>query len=135
MTPELYWLAATAVLTALMWVPYILNILAEMGMMTALVSRDGDDPGQTAWAKRAQRAHLNALENLAVFAPLALGVHVTGVGTEMTALAAMAYFWVRLVMYVIHVAGVPIVRTLLFAAGVICQLVLGVALLGAPVAG
>ncbi|MEM1276076.1 MAG: MAPEG family protein [Pseudomonadota bacterium] len=134
MSPELFWLAATAVMTALMWVPYILNILAQMGVVTALVSRAGDDPGEAAWAKRAQRAHMNALENLAIFAPLAICVHVAGIGNEMTALAAMAYFWIRLAMWVVHLAGIPVIRTLLFAGGVGCQLALGYALLTAPMA-
>lgn len=131
MSPELYWLAAVAVATALMWLPYVLNILMEMGVVAALVGRAGDDPGSAAWAKRSQRAHLNAIENLAIFAPLALAVHVAGVGSETTALAAMAYFWVRVAHYAVYVAGIPIIRTLLFAAGVICQLALGAALLGA----
>lgn len=135
MTPEVYWLAATALLTALMWAPYILNILFQMGILTALLSRDGDDPGEAPWAKRAQRAHLNSIENLAVFAPLALGVHVVGAGTEATALAAMAYFWIRAAVYIVHVAGIPVIRTVLFAAGVFCQLVLGAALLSTPMAG
>ncbi|MEM8790376.1 MAG: MAPEG family protein [Pseudomonadota bacterium] len=134
MSPELYWLTATAVMTALMWTPYVVNILGQMGVVTALVSRVGDDPGEAAWAKRAQRAHLNALENLAIFAPLALAVHLAGVGSEMTALAAMSYFWLRLAMWIVHVAGIPVIRTLLFAAGVICQLVLGYALLSVPMA-
>ncbi|MEM7668120.1 MAG: MAPEG family protein [Pseudomonadota bacterium] len=134
MTPELYWLAATAVLTSLLWVPYILNILAEMGVFPALLGRSGDDPGKAVWAQRAQRAHMNAVENLVVFAPLALGVHVAGAGSEMTALAAMAYFWLRLAVYIVHVAGIPIIRTLLFAGGVVCQLILGYALLSMPMA-
>ena len=44
---------------------------------------------------RAVRAHLNAVENLAVFAPLALAVHVTGAGTPLTAAASMTYFAAR----------------------------------------
>lgn len=131
MSPEIYWLTATALITAVMWVPYILNILMEMGIAPALLRRSGDNPGEAAWAKRAQRAHLNAVENLAVFAPLALAVHLVGAGSETTALVAMAYFWLRLATYIVHVAGIPIVRTLLFAGGVICQFVLGFAVLAA----
>lgn len=129
MSPEIYWMTATALITAVMWVPYILNILKEMGVLPALLRRSGDDPGEADWAKRAQRAHLNAIENLAVFAPLALAVHLVGAGTEMTAAAAMAYFWLRLATYIVHVAGIPIIRTILFAGGVICQFVLGFAVL------
>ncbi|MEL6479496.1 MAG: MAPEG family protein [Pseudomonadota bacterium] len=131
MSPELFWMAAVAVMTALLWVPYILSVLIEMGPVNALTGRVGDDPGQTAWAARAQHAHRNAIENLVVFAPLAIGVHVAGAGTETTALAAMIYFWARLAHYVVYCAGIPVVRTLIFAVGVLCQVTLGVALLGA----
>lgn len=131
MSPEIYWLTATALITAVMWAPYILNILKEMGILSALLQRNGDDPGEAAWARRAQRAHLNAIENLAVFAPLALAVHLVGAESEATATAAMAYFWLRLAAYIVHVAGIPIIRTLLFAGGVVCQFVLGFAVLAA----
>jgi hypothetical protein len=36
MTAELYWLTLTALLTALMWVPYILNRIAVQGLMAAM---------------------------------------------------------------------------------------------------
>ncbi|MEM0922943.1 MAG: MAPEG family protein [Pseudomonadota bacterium] len=131
MSPELFWLAAVALLTALMWVPYILSVLAEMGVVNALMGRVGDDPGNAAWAIRAQHAHRNAIENLVIFAPLAIGVHVAGVGSSATAAAAMVTFWARLAHYLAYCAGIPVVRTLLFVVGVICQLTLGLALLGA----
>ncbi len=131
MTPELYWMAATAVATALMWVPYILGFIANRGLVSALTARVGDDVGDFGWCQRAQRAHMNAIENLVVFAPLAIGLHVTGAGTETTALAAMAYFWLRIVHYALYTFGVPVARTLIFAGGVICQLTLGFALLQA----
>ncbi|MEM7744420.1 MAG: MAPEG family protein [Pseudomonadota bacterium] len=131
MSPELYWMAATAVATALMWVPYILGFITTQGLVPALTARVGDDVGELGWCQRAQRAHLNAIENLVIFAPLAIGVHVAGAGTETTALAAMVYFWVRIAHYVIYTLGIPVIRTLIFAVGVICQLALGFALLGA----
>lgn len=133
MSQELYWMAAVATATALMWVPYILGVIVNRGLVQALTARVGDDPGDFGWAKRAQRAHMNAIENLVVFAPLAIGVHVADVGTETTALAAMAYFWIRIAHYVIYALGIPVARTLIFAAGVFCQLILAAALLTAAV--
>lgn len=134
MSPELKWMAATALATGLMWVPYILGMIASRGLVSALTQRDGNDPGGFAWCKRAQRGHMNALENLAVFAPLAIGVHVAGVGTETTAMAAMIFFWVRLAHYLVYLTGIPVIRTLLFAVGVVCQLALATALLGGTTA-
>ena len=34
--PELFWLAASALLTAVLWVPYIVNRMAEHGLWPAL---------------------------------------------------------------------------------------------------
>ena len=130
MTPELFWMAASAVLTGLLFVPYILGYIAQVGLVAALTRRDLNDVGNTPWLVRAQAAHRNAVENLVVFAPLAVGVVVAGVATPLTAAAAAAFFWLRLGHFVVYTAGVPVVRTLLFAGGVVCQLILGLTLLG-----
>ncbi len=45
------------------------------------------------WAWRAKRAHMNAIENLAVFAPLVLVAAVAGIGTPATIVAAKVYPW------------------------------------------
>ncbi|MEL6265782.1 MAG: MAPEG family protein [Pseudomonadota bacterium] len=131
MSPELFWMAATALLTSLMWAPYIVSLILERGLVSALTERVGDDPGPAAWAERAQRAHRNAVENLVVFAPLAIGVHVAGAGTGVTAAAAAIFFVTRLAHYVVYCTGIPVARTLIFAVGVFCQITLGVALLTA----
>ena len=82
------------------------------------------------WARRAAAAHTNAVENLVVFAPLAIAVHLLGVGSELTATAA-AYFFLRVAHYVVYMLAVPVLRTLLFAGGVACRVTLAVAVLGA----
>ena len=50
---------------------------------------------------------------------------------DMTALAAVAYFFVRALHFIAHVIGVPVMRTLLFLAGVACQIAMATALLNA----
>lgn len=130
MAPEITWMAASGVLTALMFVPYILGFIGKVGLVAALTQRPFNDVTETPWLKRAQAAHANMVENFVVFAPLAIGVAVTESGTALTASAAAAYFWLRLAHYVVYAMGVPVVRTLLFAGGVICQLILGARLLG-----
>jgi len=42
---------------------------------------------------------MNAVENLVVFAPLAIAVQVTGSGNAVTALACEIYFWPDLFMH------------------------------------
>ena len=129
MTTELYWLTMTALMTALFWVPYVLNRVAATGLTGALAG-GAPDPGKLAeWAQRAIRAHTNAIENLAIFAPLVLTAHVLGISNPTTKAAVVAYFFVRLAHYVVYAAGVPAARTLTFTAGWLVQITLAVTIL------
>ena len=129
MSNELYWLTLTALMTALFWVPYILNRIREMGLARAVMNPNADPTPEAPWARRMMAAHRNAVENLVVFAPLALAVHLAEVGNTATGAAAMSYFFARLAHYLVYTLGVPGLRTVAFAIGVACQLVLGLAVL------
>ena len=128
---ELSWLALTALLTALLWVPYILRHIAEVGVVPALTYQNLDTTPEAAWGKRAKRAHYNAIENLAVFAPLMITVVLIGAQSGTTATACAVYFFARLVHYPVAVFRVPYLRTLSFAVGWLAQIVLVVVILGA----
>jgi len=130
MSPELTWVASMALITALMWIPYILSLLGQMGVMTALADSEHDAQLEAAWARRAKRAHANAVENLVVFAPLAIGIHVAGLGSDTTAVACGVFFYTRLAHYVIYTAGIPYLRTPAFAVSWLCLIVLALTLLG-----
>ena len=117
LSPELYWLSAAAVLTPVMWVPYILQLIAQMGIVPAFWDPYHETPHEADWARRAKRAHTNAIENLAVFAPLAIGLHILGAGTPLTAKASAIYFAVRAAHYTVYVLAVPLLRTALFFTG------------------
>jgi uncharacterized MAPEG superfamily protein len=129
--PELLWLGRVALLTGLLWVPYILQLIVQLGLVKAIWDPTGAHPHDADWALRAKRAHYNAVENLAVFAPLALIVGLTGIGTAATATASALYFWLRLAHYLIHTAAIPVIRTLVFLGGFACQAVLALRILGA----
>jgi uncharacterized MAPEG superfamily protein len=126
---ELYWLTLTALATAVFWTPYILQMIVQLGPIRAMMETAGEETLDAMWARRAKRAHANAVENLAVFAPLVLAVHITGASTQATATACMIYFFVRVAHYLVYCAGIPVARTLLFVAGFICQVVLASAVL------
>lgn len=128
--PELFWLTATVVMTALFWLPYIFRFIADTGIWTAVWDPDGEHPLKAAWAQRAHRAHQNAVENLVVFAPLAIMVHVLGLSNETTAAAAAIYFGARAAHYFIYLFGIPVARTLVFFVAWGCQVVLVLALFG-----
>jgi uncharacterized MAPEG superfamily protein len=129
--PELFWLALTAVFTAALWIPYVLQLIAQMGFGPAIWDPHHETPHEARWAQRAKRAHINAVENIAVFAPLALALVVVGGGTPLTALVAAVFFFVRVAHYVAYTFAVPLIRTPLFLVGFGCQVVLGVTLIGA----
>lgn len=125
MTPELFWMLVTVLMTSLFWVPYILDRLAVRGVVTALADRMPETGSpHSLWAQRAMKAHGNAVENLAIFVPAVLAVHLLAISTPATRGAVVAYFVARLVHFVVYTAGVPVVRTLAFAAGWAAQVVL-----------
>jgi len=120
MKPEIFWLAATATMTMLMWVPYILNRTARQGLPKALATPSMTAaPVEVEWAQRAKRAHANSVENLVVFVSLVAASQLAGISNSMTALGAAIYFWSRLVYYIVYTAGVPVLRTLSFTAALI----------------
>lgn len=127
-TTELYWLVLTLFMTALFWVPTIINRIAETGVWATLMPPQLQPKAQ--WAERLKRAHANAVENLVIFAPLALAVQMTSASTATTATACMVYFFARLVHVAAYIAAVPLVRTLAFTAGFFGQMALALTLLG-----
>ena len=116
MTADLKMLAWTAAFTAVLWIPYILAHIANVGLVSALTYR-ADGTALPAWADRAKKAHYNAIENLAPFAALVLVAHFAGASNDATVAAAVTFFWARVAHYFVYVAGIPFMRTLCFAVG------------------
>lgn len=127
---HLFWLTLSILLTGLQWVPYVVNRFRELGPPGWGWHPPADPPHRAEWANRAARAHANAVENLVVFAPLALAVLVAGRADAFSAAACQAYFWARVGHFSVSTLGFPIVpRTLCFLAGVGCQVALAARLL------
>ena len=130
MSKELYWLMLTAAMTGLLWVPYILDRIMVRGAMGATANPSPNDKPQSAWAQRMMAAHTNTVENLVVFAPLALTAQALNIHTASTAFACALFFWCRLVYVVVYTAGIPVLRTLAFAGGLVGQVILALAIFG-----
>lgn len=131
-TSELYSLTVISAATALMWVPYVTARMTTFGVMRSIDVPGADYPVDVPWADRARRAHLNAIENLAVFAPLVIVAAIVEVSTRMTVLAAQIYVFTRLVHYVIYIFAIPVIRTAAFLVGSIATIVIAIeVLLGA----
>ena len=123
MTTELMYLALVSTLTALMWMPYVLNMILVRGLIDAVGYPDDPAP-LSPWAASMKAAHANAVENLVVFAALVLVAHAVGVSNEATAMASQVYLWARVVHLLSYTARIPWVRTVSFVVGFGCQITL-----------
>ena len=128
MSKEMFWLVLTLAMTGLLWVPYILERIMVRGVFGAMANPGPADKPQSAWAQRMIAAHTNAVENLVVFAPLALAAQVMSIATPATAFACALYFWSRLAHIVVYTLGIPVLRTLSFVGGFVAQAMLVLAI-------
>jgi uncharacterized MAPEG superfamily protein len=53
-----------------------------------------------------------------------------GHSTTSTVLACAVYFWARLAHVIVYTLGIPVLRTLAFAVGFVCQVTLALAVFG-----
>ncbi|MEO8441479.1 MAG: MAPEG family protein [Betaproteobacteria bacterium] len=123
MKAELMYLVWVTTLTAIMWIPYILNRIMVRGIADA-VGYPAHPKPQSPWAQRMQAAHANAVENLIVFAALVLVAQDLAVSNGTTVMACMIYFWARVAHLAAFTLALPWVRTLAFAVGFFCQITL-----------
>ncbi len=121
MTSELMSLTWVTTLTAVLWMPYILNMIVVRGLIQAVGYPDNPLP-LAGWAAKMKAGHANAVENLVVFATLVLIANAAGVSNETTVLACEIYFWARLVHVLAYTFAIPWVRTVSFVAGFGCQI-------------
>jgi uncharacterized MAPEG superfamily protein len=128
MTTEIFWLVLTVAMTGLFWVPYILDRILVRGLMGAVANPSPKDKPQSPWAQRMMAAHVNAVENLVVFAPLVLTARALNIATAATVFACALYFWSRLAHVVVYTLGIPVLRTLSFAGGFVAQALLVLAI-------
>jgi uncharacterized MAPEG superfamily protein len=86
-------------------------------------NREGMPPF-TGLARRAQRAHLNMMENLPLFIALVLVAHISNRANGTSVLGEEIFFWARLLYAIVYVVGIPWVRTLLWLISVIGMLLI-----------
>jgi uncharacterized MAPEG superfamily protein len=117
MTTDLRYLAYTAMLTAALWIPYIIAQVSTNGLLRPANYVDPAQRPVPLWGKRADRTYLNAVESFAPFAALVIVAHVAGKANAMTAFWATCFFWLRLVHAFVYLLAIPYVRTLVFTLG------------------
>jgi uncharacterized MAPEG superfamily protein len=120
MTTDLRYLAYTAILTAALWIPYVVAQVMTNGFLAAPNYIDPTPRPVPLWGKRADRTYLNAVEVFAPFAALVIVAHLAGKANAMTAFWTISFFWLRLAHAVVYLLGVPYVRTVIFTLGFVC---------------
>ena len=120
MKTELVYLACVAAFTGVLWVPYVLNRFVVWGITDTVGYPDNPKP-LSPWAERLKKAHVNAVENLVVFAALVLAANAAGISGGWVATAAALYFGSRVVHALAYAFKVPWLRTLGFTGGFVAQ--------------
>lgn len=105
MKTELFYLLLTAILTGLLWVPVVIGYVTSRGPLTPALYKTASTSALPDWVNRANRAHLNAVENLAPFVTVVLIAQAAGVSTPTTQICAAVYFYARLAHALIHLSG------------------------------
>jgi uncharacterized MAPEG superfamily protein len=121
MGTDLRYLVYTAMLTAALWIPYIVSQVQANGFLKPENYRDPTPRPVPMWGKRADRTYLNAVEVFAPFAALVLVAHMTGKSNGMTAFWAESFFWLRLAHAVVYLFAIPYIRTLVFTLGFVAM--------------
>jgi uncharacterized MAPEG superfamily protein len=87
----------------------------QRGLKWNAGNRDGEAKPLSGAAARAGRANQNFLETFPFFAAAVLASVLARSNSAHTALGAQLYFWARLVYLPIYIAGIPYLRTLVWA--------------------
>jgi uncharacterized MAPEG superfamily protein len=118
MKPEMIWLVWAVALAFVQVLVAVTGAFTQVGLMKLVGNRD-DMPKLTGWVGRAERAHLNMVGNLVLFAALETAVAAMGRSTETTMLGAQLFVWCRVAYAVIYLVGLPWLRTLSWVGSVI----------------
>src|SRR5579872_2708063 len=127
MSPDLKYLLYSTILAFVQVVIAATFANQSVGLSTLAGNREGLTE-MTGIAGRAKRAHLNMIENMALFSALVLIAAVAGKANANTALGATIFFWARLVYAVVYLIGVPWLRTVVWFVSVIGMVIIAVQL-------
>ena len=118
MKPELSLLVWATLLTLVQAVVAVQGAMMQVGLSTLAGNREGL-PEIKGWGGRAARAHRNMLENLALFAALVLVAAIAEKTNSTTLLGAQIFLYARIVYALVYIAGVPWLRTGVWAVSVV----------------
>ncbi len=116
MTTELFYLLLAAILTGVLWIPVVIGYVLTRGPLKPSDYKVAPTSPLPHWVNRANRAQVNAVENLVTFATVVLIANAAGVSTSITQISAAVYFYARATHSVVHITGFSLfkARTVLF---------------------
>ena len=124
MTTDLWILLSLAVLTELLTLPpLVARGSVPGGIKWIFYNRDTELKGVAPWGGRAVRAHANLADNLAIYAAVIGLAHLTGSTNGTTAIAGIVLLSARVLHAMIYIAGIPYLRTAVFAVAQLSMLV------------
>jgi uncharacterized MAPEG superfamily protein len=118
MKPELNLLIWAALLTLVQAVVAVQGAMMQVGLAALAGNREGM-PEIKGWGGRAARAHRNMLENLVLFAILVIAAVLSEKTNGTTLLGAQIFFWARVVYALVYLAGIPWLRTGVWAVSIV----------------
>jgi uncharacterized MAPEG superfamily protein len=124
---------SVALLLVLVLIQASAGVLAQ-GLGPMAGARD-NLPAPQPFQARTKRVVDNHREGLLIFAPLVLVAALAQVGNAWTVLGAQLFFYARVVHAGLYLAGVPWVRPLAWAVGIVGCVMIFLALIGMGPAG
>jgi len=101
--------------------------VGQRGLDWAASARDEVKPPLSGIGGRLDRARANFLETFPLYAAVVLAAQLLQHHDAMTVLGAQLYFWARLAYVPVYAAGIPYLRTLIWAVSIV-----GIALVLVP---
>ena len=118
LSQEMLYLFGSVVIMLLLIVIQAASTVLANGIGWGLGSRD--EPAKPdAFAGRAKRTLHNHVEGLIVFGFAILIVEVAGLNSSLTVMGAALFFWARLAYAPVYLFGIPVLRTLVWAVGLV----------------
>jgi len=120
-----------ALLTGVLWIPVVIGYVWSRGAPKPADYKVAPTSPLPHWVNRANRAHINAVENIAPFAAVVLIANSVGVSTPVTAISAAVYFYARAAHALIHISGFSLfkARTVAFTVAWVAFMTFAVELL------
>ena len=85
--------------------------------LTETVGNNPDTKDLPRWVERLKRTHRNLVDNIVIFGTLVLILQSIEKSNDTTGLAALIFFYARLIQTISHIFGIVWVRTVSFVIG------------------